>query len=89
MPDAYQLFCMNVRQRFQQNAFNDAKNGCICADANGQRQQGHPGEQGRLQQAAQHVLQLVAEGTHTVEYANPCLVFPRNWLGLTRALASR
>ena len=62
--EAQQLFRVAVRQGPQQDGFDDAENGGVGADSDGQRDGGDDGESRRLPQASRCVAQVLQQRLH-------------------------
>ena len=64
VPDADEAVGIGVGKRLEQDAFHNAENKSIGADAGGERDQRDGGEEGRKAQAAQDLFELLQQGLH-------------------------
>jgi hypothetical protein len=64
VPDADKLLRVRVRERLEKHALQDAEDGRVGADADGERDQRNAGKHARSPKAAKNLSQLTFEGIH-------------------------
>jgi hypothetical protein len=68
--NAHQAVGMRIGKRLQQDALNDAENGAVRADAEGQSQHDNDGESGSAGQGSHGVSQVVPDGLDIIGAAH-------------------
>jgi hypothetical protein len=71
VPDADELVGLGVRERFQEDAFENAENDGVAANACGKGDEGDNRKEGRVPEAAKDLLQMGKECTHGQDPPGP------------------